>query len=234
MSRQSRRIGFALFLTVAAVLPSRAAITGFTDLTLWQTAATGTILVTNFEGIAPSGGTTQFLTPGYDDPNGNRYAGTGFTPGLGIFDDTYIISATSGFGTWPSDYLWGGYSTNGTGFLTITLAAGASAAGMDVFNYQGGGITSVPVVVQALGSLGSNVSVTVNTLAAPGVVFAGFVATGGETITSITLTPSFTGGGATATLIDNFRSNAPAPVPEPTTFGLIGLGLIGVAALRRR
>lgn len=232
MSMKLVRVVLGGVLAVALSVPAQSAILSFTNVGSFQAAATGTLTTLGFEGITPAGASTQIL--GGLSLGGHTFVGTGNT-GSGNFDDTYVISPTAGFGAMPSDFLWGGFALGATGTLVVTLAPDVTAAGGLVSNFQFAGSGTVPVTVRALGSLGSDVSVIVNTLANPDYVFAGFTSTGGESIVSITYSINIASTApASAIFLDDFQSNA---VPEPASLILVGAGLAGLAyraRLRRK
>lgn len=145
---------------------------------------------------------------------------TGLSGALGILDTT---GSFWDFGTHKAAYI----NTNSapTPTIHIVLPASVTAFGLYLFSGNPNGLTFT------IGTLSNTFSVATNPTPTP----AFFGATSDTPFNTIDITLAGAPGGAYE-LIDNFRfgTSQVDPTPEAATFLLIGSGLIGIMALRKR
>jgi len=162
-------------------------------------------------------------------------SGVTFSAGTGGFNtiNTTLWPASTLFPTFVSGNALGRADTNpALPNFTITFAAPVAQVGFGIFDanflgnlilaYDGGGnlLESTSPDYLVAPSLGT------------GADYVGFVR-GAADIKRIELVAGASGGVTDALWIDNL-SFSPTPVPEPGTLTLLGLGLAGLAASRRR
>lgn len=124
-----------------------------------------------------------------------------------------------------------GTFTNGPGAITFTgysfdsAPAGLADAAIQPINYFGGGLATMQVL--------SNVAVfniDIDAAVANGTVFG----LGGNSITIFYTDSTSNQSQVTVQFQVSIRNQAPPGVPEPATMVLLGTGLAGAAALKRR
>lgn len=96
------------------------------------------------------------------------------------------------------------------------------------FNYNSGGITALIILNQGYEVIGS-----LDTTSASG--FIGVVSDVPlERLSFVAQNAVLPSGGNDRYFIDDFRVNNAATVPEPASYGLVALGVVGIALSRRR
>jgi hypothetical protein len=214
----SDRIAFSLLTAtvtslslLAATNSAQAAVVQFTDLTSFETNATG---LTNiyFEGLAPAGSFTNYGTTGLTT-SGVSFTGSGNY--LFVVDPAYSPS----FYDWDSGAVLLG---DKLGTITATLPSGVTAVGSDIMSFSD--YASSFTITLSTGE-----TVNLNSLDYPYRQFVGF--TSDTAIASISFQAT-----AGYTELDNFRFGTAAvaakSVPEP--FTVIGTLVGGTTALRMR
>jgi hypothetical protein len=204
--------GLALALTLTPAYS--ATITTYSDSATWQAAVTGVQLI-NFEGLAPA---NSYATYPGGIPTGTSVQFTG------VSGTTIGVMDTHGFSWADFNSNDAGFATGGTQSVQITLPAGVTAFGIDLF-------TSPPSVVYTATVLST--PFVVPTFSQPTRAFFGV--TSDTPIGTVTLTPQ---SGASYAFFDNFKWGTAqisgGQVPEAGTSLLIGTGLLGFAIIRIR
>jgi hypothetical protein len=219
-------------------------VSGFgANITVFDTragflAGTSSVNTNNFEGIVAATAAVNFVNPAGLTTSGVNF----FTSGGGQFGSgpVTVYGATLAGMQSPvintgtgAVLVWGPPNQPGNAFLNAVLPAGITAVGTDFWAQQPF-ITAVDVTVNA--SDATSQTVTVNTVNRPTASFIGF--TSDVAITSLLFrTPA----GQTGVVVDNFSIGQalsvpipPPQVPEPITALLLGTGLVGIAAVKKR
>ena len=221
----------AAVLAASMAASSQAALITYSSQSSFQQAAGATTLET-FSNAKPGVSVANYL----ESFNGFTLSTVANGDRSGIA--TGRVSSSTDNRSIPSNFIgqqffgWGnGPAGTGSGnaapTMTFTFATGVSAFGFDWFNTDTSDTYSV-IVNNQQRFLIPKASGT----AATG--FLGIVATNGETFTSVTIQTSTYGGTITTAGLDNVRVSAPKAVPEPAGLALLGIGLLGVVARRRR
>jgi hypothetical protein len=192
-------------LFILEVVNANAALIVYSNGGTWQSNVTG-IVTDDFNAL--SGNEYQTLTLGsvtFDVP--------------GNSGDLWVSS--------PGSYQGLGSALVGNHLLTsirATFAGGTTAVGSDIYNLTVNDTITVDLYANGLDTLYSIPIIF------PNATFFG-VTTDTGTISSITFTPGQSWVG-----IDNFEygSAGTTPVPEPASMLLLGLGLMGLAGVRRK
>lgn len=165
----------------------------------------------DFQGVASSG--SQF-------PVGNNYLENGYKLNNGASaSDAAVISHVSQNTSGSDYYTWNSQATNQV-FLTNIDGLSFSMGSLDVGSKNGSSIANFDIIghYAAGGSLTYNVR-NVN-------AFTGLTLIGFDGLSSVQF--KYISGDFGA--IDNLTVN----VPEPSSIALLGLGLLGLGAMRRR
>ncbi|MFN7731530.1 MAG: PEP-CTERM sorting domain-containing protein [Pirellula sp.] len=199
-------------------------------------------MAANFDTAASALGTLQIIT--FESAPLGAFSNLTVAPGVSLSGvdrngGSQTIRNTPGGGSGPSDpvSIYGYNTTLGGanfvyvlgGTLTFTFSTGVQAFGAYISGIQFAGETITF-------NDGSFQSVAIPPLGVSdgGVAFVGFT-DAGKSITSITINAVGSPGGPDFISIDDVRivANVP-PVPEPSTFAIVGLGAMGWAAFKRR
>jgi PEP-CTERM motif len=214
------------------------ALTLYSTRTAYNNASTGNQTI-DFTGYAPNNGTTSYaggLTilgvrfESVTTPRDN--AGVG-TPVNDLFAQGQSYNSSPSYNSnWNSGVtLVGGRNENhpgqrSSGSLTITLPEnGVTAFGVDLGRYGAAGLISITLSTGEVFSFDTATNPTFN--------FFGFTSILPVSwIRFRVIDERF--GNETSTHLDNVTFGQAAPVPEPATLFLLGTGLAGLAARRRR
>ena len=208
---------FAALTFICSTAPASATVTEFTSMAAFNAAVSGETTY-NFEGIAPAGGYINV-------PSG------GITVGGVTFSDNYpgnnayVIDANAFYANYGASFFSGQSNEGGdTAYVNATLLSGVTAIGFSYGSYLD---PSLPFTVTL--STGDIFNLLLPTTRGIDTDFVGF--TSDTPITSVLFTLP---GRVLAMDITQFEVGSAAPVPEPSTFLLIGAGLGGLALLKRR
>jgi hypothetical protein len=210
MTRTVRLLLIALGGVAWAAAPARADLIVYTDRASFAANATNLQTIT-FEGLAPPNSFTFFNSP----------------PGLTLQGVTFQGSPNNLFvidpGFNPPNFAFNSgqflQENNSGGTLNVALPAGTTAVGLDVSSF---------LPQSAILRLSTGDVLTVPEPGRPNFAFIGFTSNVPVTSLSITITNN---GNPT---IDNFSFGVAAPVPEPGTLTLTGVGLLGFVGSRWR
>jgi hypothetical protein len=217
--------GAALLAVATTAVPASAAVTGFTDRTLFVAAA-GPLTTETFNSCAggSSVGTNVSLSSANPGPCGSIVAGVTFSPPAGF--DNYI--APAGQSANPTIALGVDYPPGGV--MTVSFSAtDIFAIGADLFQNNGGGSQS--------GSA-SPFEVTVNFVGGSSQVFDFGVPSDTGGFFGLTSTQAIQSVGIAETdgfaVIDNASFSGSAGVPEPASWAMMLVGFGGLGAVLRR
>jgi PEP-CTERM motif len=231
--RTQRSVGMPVMGVVALALllgvtgTTKANLITFSSRTAFQAAAGNNLALADFQGLG--GNTYQTLSHAVEPsvPAGVTLSSTGGTP----FD---IFVAPGGFNGNTAIATDSAFGNNFGTPLILTFSPNVTAVGADVIPFDFSNNTgTIAIAVQEPGGGTSMFSVT------PPQGLSGFfgvIARNGESISSITFTPT---GNVTNAGVDNllFGQSAPPPppptVPEPSSLALLSLGSLGLAGWRR-
>jgi hypothetical protein len=221
-------VSLALFVTPAYSVT----ITTYSDPTAWTAAATGLQEVT-FTGLAPAGSETTYNTSTGVTSDGVEFIG--YTATAGSYDIMVLDTSAAqwsqyyNFGTGDALALPMNRPNSGSSlpYIQISLPTPVTAFSMNLFT---GSPNALNYTITVAGT-----PYTVATYAVPTPAFWGV--TSDTPISTITLTlQGTTYMGSSTAFLDNFQFGSAAleQAPEAATFLLIGSGLIGIIALKRR
>src|SRR5581483_3779182 len=228
------KLRFRLPILLSAVLLALApaystTITTYSSFSNWAAATSPGFQTVTFEGLAPSGGVTNYTSPTGVTADGVEFIGYS-TAGQ---SDLQVID-TSAF-PW---YNWGSgdaiiqstaqsTSSSPLPYVSIVLPSNVTALGINLFTTNNQGMTYSITVA------GNQYNVPTSTQ--PTLAFWGV--TSDTPIASLTLAlEGTTWNNPSEMLADNFSFGASdlSVAPEAGTYLLIGSGLIGFIALRKR
>jgi hypothetical protein len=242
MLRLSLRAFIPLSMVSLALMVTPAysvTITTYSNPTTWEAAASG-LQEINFAGLAPAGGATTYATSTGVTSNGVEFIGFTATPGS---YDIEVIDTTASqwsqyydFGTGDSAALNEDRPTSGSAlpYIQISLPTPVTAFGMDLFTASPSGLSYTVTVA------GTPYTVATNAASgSPPYTPAFWGVTSNTPISTITLSLQGTVyNGSTFAFLGDFQYGTASldmgQAPEAATFLLIGSGLIGLIALRRR
>jgi hypothetical protein len=196
-----------LLVVVGAASAQAAIITNFANRAAYDAAFPGSV-VENWDGVANG---TQI-------PNGGTLNGITYNSSAGVANVTNSFFNTTdpnSLGRTPQSFF------DATDSIVFTFANPISSFGIDIntFATSAGAFTAMTNLGDVIGSVFDPF---------PGLTTGQFIGFASNLpFNSVTIT----GQGVATYTLDTMRATA---APEPSTLGLIGLGLLGLSAMRRR
>lgn len=217
--------GFALTLVPAC----STTITTYNNSAAWQAATSAGYQTVTFEGLTPSGTATTYNSPSGVTADGVEFIGYNSSGSSDI--QVVDTSAFSWYNWGTGDALLQNLDRPNAGsplpYVNIVLPANVTSLGLDLF-------TTSPQALSYTITVAGN-QYTVPTSTQPTLAFWGI--TSSAPITSLQLTLAGTTYNSSSNeLLDNFSFGVSdmTAAPEAGTYLLIGSGLIGLVALRKR
>jgi hypothetical protein len=204
-------------------------ITTYNNATSWQAATSAGYQTVTFTGLAPAGGDTAYTGPTGVTSDGVEFIGYSSSGS----SDIQVVD-TSAF----SYYNWGTgdaliqslnrpNASSPLPYVNIVLPANITSLSVDLF-------TTSPQALNYTITVAGN-QYTVPTFTQPTLAFWGITSTSAISSLQLTLAGT-TYNGSSNELLDNFSFGTEdlAAAPEAGTYLLIGSGLIGFVALRKK
>jgi PEP-CTERM motif len=226
-----------LFIGVALVLAPAycTTITTYGDAASWQAATTAGYQTVTFEGLTAPGTDTYFTGPTGVTVSGVEFIGVTSSGGssVQVIDTSAFPWYNDGSGDALLQDTDRANSSSPIPYINIVLPANITALGMNLFSTSPQAL-SYSITVDGI-------PYTVPTFNQPTLAFWGI--TSDTPLSSLQLAlQGTTYNSSSHELIDNFSfgtavdggSEDPSPTPEAGTYLLIGSGLIGLVAIRKR
>jgi len=216
----------ALHVSLLMCAESNAALTFYTNRTLFNNAASGNLITEDFEEntfTGPANSRLNSSSVGNGVVAGWIPQGIEFVnPSANSSDNDFIIYEGGTFGV-PSASL---SMINSAHLMRITFQPGVTAVGFDLALYDGSSsFLDGTANIDVLGGIALIGSQTF-TAGSAGPSFFGVIASGGDIIETVDIN----GVGANVELVDNVTFNT----PEPSSVGLIAMGCSFLCFRRRR
>jgi PEP-CTERM motif len=213
---------FVLLMSAVMITPAYCVtITTYSSSASWLAATTGD-QEDSLTSVVPTGG-YEYFNSGYSFTNGVEFIGlSGSTL---VADTTSVSFSWANFGTGEAGFVSG--SSSATTTIAVTIPTPVTAFGINLWGSYMGNL--------------SGLTYTVSTLSTPSTVPV--ASTAPPTFFGVTSDTPFTTvdlqvpAGTGYAVFDNFQwgtADVESPVPEAGTFLLIGTGLLGLAAFRRK
>ncbi len=218
-----------LSLSIGLVPAYSTTITTYSSLSAWTAATSAGYQTVTFEGLAPSGSSSDYYSATGVTSDGVEFIGYSYT---GASDVQVVDTSAFSWYDWGTgDALLQTLSRLNAGsplpYVNIVLPANITSLGLDLF-------TTSPQALSYTITVAGN-QYTVPTFTQPTLAFWGI--TSDTPISSLQLTlAGTTYNSASNELLDNFSFGASdlTAAPEAGTYLLIGSGLIGFVVLRKR
>lgn len=224
------RLSILFSSIVLAVAPAYSTtITTYSSFSNWAAATSPDYQTVTFEGLAPSGGVSNYYGPGGVTQDGVEFIGYN---DVGQSDIQVVDTSAFPWYNWGSgDALLQGTqqvtSSSPLPYISIVLPSNVTALGLNLFSTNNQGMT------YSINVAGNQYDVP--TSSQPTLAFWGI--TSSAPISSVTLALEGTvWNNPSEMLVDNFSFGTSdlAVAPEADTYLLIGSGLIGLIAIRKR